>query len=102
MLEALNFVLEDGRCPRQYTLPVKAPTHGLKAFHRPGLMEHIGCFDISQANRRYGILNESCGCRADEEKGVGACSEICDSVLDHLIRIMDYLLRTETLGIQDS
>jgi cellobiose phosphorylase len=102
MLEALNFVLEDGRCPRQYTLPVKkgAPAHmDLRPFIDQGSWVISAVSTYLKLTGDMGFLNESCGyCRADEEKGVGACSEICDSVLDHLIRIMDYLLKNRDFG----
>lgn len=102
MLEALNFVLEDGRCPRQYTLPLKkgAPAYmDLRPFIDQGSWVISAVSTYLKLTGDFGFLTESCSyCLTDESKGVGISSGKSDSVLDHLIRIMDYLLSNRDFG----
>ncbi len=100
MLEALDYVATNGRCPRQYSLP-SAPG----AMPRLDLREFIdqGCWVIDciisylKLTGDMAFLEESCGYIeiTDEAAGTVVRSNERGSVLDHMIRVMGYLLANQ-------
>lgn len=98
MLEALDFTSPDGRCFRQYSLSTKPGETGrmdLRPFIDQGSWV-ISCVQTYlHMTGDLDFLREACGYHdiVDERTGKVACTDLRESVLDHLIRIMDYLLR---------
>lgn len=97
MLEALSYTAPYGRCFRQYSLPIAGQSTS-RADLRPFIDQ--GCWVISTiwtylcATGDRGFLNTLCGYHAiiDEKAGHAEPTRESDSVLQHLLRIMDYLL----------
>ena len=95
ILEALNYVLVDGRCPRQYSLPA----HGNPG--RMDLREYIdqGVWVISviytylSVTGDYELLDQVIGYHqvSDEMTSKAVLAEDSDTVLEHLLRILSYL-----------
>lgn len=97
MLEALGFISPDGRCPRQYTLPVRegtAPKMDLRPFIDQGVWVISTVTTYLKFTNDFEFLNEKCGYYeiVDEKKSLVKKSSIQDSVLEHLLKIMNYLL----------
>lgn len=97
MLEAMEFVLENGRCPRQYTLPTSPevpPVMDLRLFIDQGVWVISAITTYIRVTGDSGILSEVCGYYeiVDEKKGLVRKSEIRDSILEHLFKIMNFLL----------
>ena len=98
MLEALGYTAPDGRCFRQYSLPSNTGEIGrmdLRPFIDQGVWV-ISC--IATYLRHTGdiaFLEEQCGYYeiVDEERGKVRPLKQRDSVIQHLIKIMDYLLK---------
>ncbi|MBQ9714352.1 MAG: hypothetical protein IJV83_03415 [Clostridia bacterium] len=94
IVEALNFIGEDGRPPRQYSYPANektAPQMDLRAFIDQGVWIISTVYTYLTYTGDYSILDEVCG----YYKFVGNEVLLCDkkdSVLQHLITITDYLL----------
>ncbi|MCX7709861.1 MAG: hypothetical protein N2484_08410 [Clostridia bacterium] len=97
MLEAFNFILIDGRCPRQYSLPTREDTPPVMDL-RPFIDQ--GCWLISTVvsyikfTGDKDFLSQECGYYeiSDEKKGLVVKSRARDSVMDHLLKVMEYLL----------
>lgn len=97
MLEALGYTAPDGRCFRQYSLPSTTGVIGRMDL-RPFIDQ--GCWVIScvatylRVTGDLDFLNTSCGYHeiVDEKTGVVCPTEFEDTVLEHLLKIMDYLL----------
>lgn len=97
MLEALNFVTQKGRCPRQYILP-NAP----KEVHAMDLRPFIdqGVWVIStivayiKQTKDIAFLSETAGYYKfiDESRHLACADEASGSVLEHLIKMMNYLI----------
>ncbi|HEX2938323.1 MAG TPA: hypothetical protein VHO66_05325, partial [Ruminiclostridium sp.] len=97
MLEALGFIGPDGRCPRQYSLPAgeeQAPAMDLRAFIDQGVWVISTIVTYLKYTGDFSFLEETCGYYeiVDEKRKLVKKSEIRDSVLKHMLRIMDYLL----------
>ncbi|TCL65327.1 glycosyl hydrolase family 36 [Hydrogenispora ethanolica] len=97
MLEALQFVLPDGRCPRQYSLPVAEgvpPVMDLRPFIDQGAWIIAAVMTYLRCTADFSFLEESCGYYeiVDERAKTVRPSGLRDSVLDHLLRIVDYLV----------
>lgn len=98
ILEALGFIFPDGRCPRQYSLPVnelKPPVMDLRQFIDQGIWIINTITAYLKFTGDFGFLEKCCGYYeiVDEEKETVKKSTIYDSVLTHMQRIMDYLLK---------
>lgn len=97
MLEAMEFVLEDGRCPRQYTLPASPevpPVMDLRLFIDQGVWVISAMSAYIKITGDTGILSQVCGYYeiVDEKKSLVRKSKCRDSILEHLLKIMDFLL----------
>ncbi len=98
MLEALGFTTPEGRCFRQYSLPSANGDVGRMDL-RPFIDQ--GCWVIScvatylRVTGDAAFLREPCGYHeiADEAARKVVKSARQDTVLEHLVRIMDFLLR---------
>lgn len=98
MLEALGFTAIDGRCFRQYSLPPANQDVGrmdLRQFIDQGVWVISTIHTYLRVTQDWDFLNAPCGYHeiVDEPTGKVIQSDQVDSVLDHLIKIMGYLLR---------
>lgn len=102
IVSALNFILEDGRPPRQYSFPEKPgkiPVMNLQKYIDQGLWVISTVYEYLAFTDDYSILDEVCtyytapeeDCEHWEE--LIGLSSISDTVLDHLIKIMAFLMR---------
>ncbi len=94
ILEAMSFIGKDGRPPRQYSIPPKEgalPRLDLRAFIDQGVWIIDTLYMYLGFTGDYSILDEICGYYEYKGNSVFACGEK-DSVLDHLIRITDYMV----------
>lgn len=94
-LETLGHVLVDGRCPRQYSLPVQgSPGQAdLREFVDQGVWAISTVYSYLATTGDFSLLDEVVGYHqaspADENTTTPASER--DTVLEHLLRIMDYL-----------
>lgn len=94
IIEALNFIGENGRAPRQYSYPANettAPKMDLRAFIDQGVWIISTVYTYLSYTSDFSILNEECGYYKFEGDNVLLCDKR-DSVLEHLVTITDYLL----------
>jgi len=94
ILEALNYIGEDGRAPRQYSYPAKEgvlPVMDLRPFIDQGVWIISTIYTYLAYTNDYSILEEVCGYYKFDGRNV-AFSKEKDSVLSHMFRIMEYLL----------
>lgn len=97
MLEALGFLSPDGRLPRQYTLPASegaAPAMDLRPFIDQGVWVISAIATYLRHTKDYDFLNDRCGYHefVDDHKHIARKLDQEDTVLDHLLKIMDFLL----------
>lgn len=97
MVEALDFTSPEGRMPRQYSLPKTEgdiPAMDLRPFIDQGVWVISTIVTYLKFTKDYDFLDEQCGYYeiVDEHKHLVKKSALKDSVLEHMIRIMDYLL----------
>lgn len=97
MLEALGFITPLGRCPRQYSLPAhkgQPPVMDLRQFIDQGVWVIDTFITYLKFTNDFGILDQSCGYYEiiDEKLKSVKKSKVTDSVLSHLLRIMEFLL----------
>ena len=97
MLEALDFIAPDGRCPRQYSLPGKngaSPVMDLRPYIDQGAWVISTIHTYLKATGDFGFLDQVCGYMeiVEERNKTVRKSSRRDSVLQHMFRIMDYLL----------
>ena len=112
ILEALSFTDPGGRCVRQYSLPAyegDIPRMDVRPFIDQGVWVISTVVNYLKFTGDFSLLNETCGYYEIINKQPGAqltgeglvrVSEEKDTVLDHLLRIMEYLYRQtdETTG----
>jgi cellobiose phosphorylase len=95
--EALGFVLTDGRCPRQYSLPVNGvPGRAdLREFIDQGVWVVSTVYTYLGVTGDAGLLNETLGYHklSDSPIVIVPAEEERGTVLDHLIRIMGFLAK---------
>ena len=94
IVEALNFIGEDGRAPRQYSYPANPntpPKMDLRAFIDQGVWIISTIYTYLAYTDDYSILDEECGYYKFESDNVLLCDKR-DSVLEHLITIADFLI----------
>ncbi len=97
IVRSLNFIMETGRSPRQFSVPPTddiIPTFDIRQFIDQGLWVVETLYKYIGITADYSILDEMCSYYKiiDEKKGEYAKSEIVDTVLDHLVKITDYLV----------
>ncbi len=94
MVTALNYILSDGRPPRQFSVPVDpdaVPDLDLRAYIDQGVWVISTIYTYLSYTGDYSILDEICTYYDLLPSGLRK-SEIKDSVLDHLVRILDFLI----------
>jgi hypothetical protein len=97
ILEALGFIMPSGRCPRQYSLPANdraQPAMDLRQFIDQGSWVINTIITYLKFTGDFGVLDQTCGYYEieDEKSRKVKKSSVSDSVLSHLLRIMDYLI----------
>lgn len=97
MLEALSFLAPNGRCPRQYSLPINetaVPAMDLRQFIDQGVWVINTIVSYLKFTGDYDFLKEHCGYYeiVDDKRRLVQKSDLTDSVLSHMLRIMDYLI----------
>lgn len=93
IIEALGFVCEDGRPPRQYSIPPTPdapPQMDLRKFIDQGVWIIDTVYRYLAYTGDYSILDEPCGYYRFE-KGIQKTDEIT-TVLEHLVRISRFLI----------
>lgn len=96
-LEALGYTSPDGRCFRQYSLPSSTGDIGrmdLRPFIDQGVWVISAITTYLRVTGDVAFLDEECGYHeiVDEDRGIVRPSDRRDSVLNHLLRIMDFML----------
>lgn len=94
IVEALNFIGEDGRAPRQYSYPKTKdvlPGMDLRPFIDQGVWIISTIYNYLAQTNDFSILDEECGYYKFTGDKVDF-SQDRDSVLEHLIRIANYLI----------
>ena len=94
ILEVLDYIDPSGNPPRQYSIPPKGsiPRMDLRPFIDQGVWIVSTIYNYLAYTEDYSILDEEVGYYERKPQGGVLRSDIVDSVLDHLIRIMDYLV----------
>ncbi len=97
MLEALNYIAPDGRCPRQYSLPYSdsdSPVMDLRPFIDQGVWVISTIVTYLRVTGDFEFLDETCGYYeiVDEKRKMVKKSLLRESVLEHMFRITDYLI----------
>ena len=92
----MNYILESGRPPRQFSVPADPdalPAMDLRRFIDQGVWVISAFYTYLCFTDDYSILDEICSyyVPAPDNSHIVGKSDRRDSVLDHLIRIMDYL-----------
>lgn len=103
MLEALNYMTPEGRCFRQYSLPLPSGEPGrmdLRAFIDQGVWVISTIATYLRVTGDLTFLHESCGYHEilNQASGKVRRLDMTDPVVEHLIRIMDYLLSQRDLA----
>ena len=94
IVEALNYIGDNGRAPRQYSYPANQwtpPKMDLRAFIDQGVWIISTVYTYLCYTDDYSILDEICGYYHFEGCEVQLCNKK-DSVLDHLILVTEYLI----------
>lgn len=96
MIEALSFIDESGRCPRQYALPSgnKEVAMDLRPFIDQGVWVISTIMTYIKVTKDWSLLQEICGYIVfdDIPNHIAHVSEKKSSVLVHIVEIMDMLL----------
>ncbi len=97
MLEALGYTAPDGRCFRQYSLPTTTGNVGrmdLRPFIDQGAWVISAIVTYLRVTGDRDLLDEACGYHEiiDEATATVKQSDKRDSVLEHMIKILDYML----------
>lgn len=94
ILEVLSFIDPSGLPPRQYALPPKEgnPRMDLRPFIDQGLWIISTLHTYLAYTEDYDILNEVCGYYERIEPNSAKKSKLENSVLEHLIRVTNYLV----------
>lgn len=98
MLEAFNFITQEGRCPRQYILPPSpGATHSmdLRPFIDQGVWVISTVVTYLKHTHDFEFLGEITGYYTfvDEHRHLACQDSKKGSVLEHLIAITDYLIK---------
>lgn len=92
----LNYIMSNGRAPRQFAVPAVSgviPKFDIRQFIDQGLWVIETLHRYISRTGDYSILSEECSYYEiiDEKKAQYKKSDIKDTVLEHLIKITDYL-----------
>lgn len=92
----LNYIMSNGRAPRQFAVPGvegMIPKFDIRQFIDQGLWIIETLHRYISRTGDYSILSEKCSYYEiiDEKKSQYKKSDVVDTVLDHLIKITDYL-----------
>ena len=94
IVEALNFIGENGRAPRQYSYPQNKnvlPAMDLRPYIDQGVWIISTIYNYIAQTKDFSILDEECGYYKFDGYTIDF-SKQRDSVLEHLIRITNYLI----------
>ena len=96
LASTLNFVLDTGRPPRRFSYsenPDVMPRVDLDEYIDQGPFVISAFYSYLAYTNDFSILNEKCSyfIAKEDNSGYKARTDYSDTVLDHLIRIMDYL-----------
>ena len=95
ILEALNYVLLDGRCPRQYSLPANGSPGiaDLREYVDQGVWVVSAIYTYLSVTGDTSVLEEVVGYHQVDsaDKTVALPADRQDSVLEHLLQIVDFL-----------
>lgn len=96
IVRALNFIMSNGRPPRQFSVPDNdsiIPTFDIRQFIDQGLWIIETVHKYISSTNDWSILDEKCSYYdiIDEYKALYKKSDVVDSVLDHLLKITDFL-----------
>ncbi len=96
ILNTLNYILEDGRAPRQYSVPDDPevmPEMDLREFIDQGVWVISTVYAYLAFTDDYSILSEPCTYYVVDADNTCVIrkSEIVDTALDHLLKIMQFL-----------
>lgn len=97
MLLALNFIMSNGRVPRQISVPESAdviPEFDIRLYIDQGFWIIETFYKYLSFTGDYSVLDEECSYYEiiDEKKALYKKSDILDSALCHLIKIVDFLV----------
>lgn len=97
-ITAMNYILHDGRPPRQYSVPddpAQMPWLDLRKYIDQGVWIITTLHTYLSYTDDWSILDEKCSyyIASDDNTHIVAKSDIVDTVLDHIISIMDFLCR---------
>lgn len=97
IIAALNYIMDNGRPPRQFSvvdINKEIPVFDIRQFIDQGLWIIETLHKYLSTTNDYSILKEECSYFkiVDEKSGVYEKSSLKDSVLEHLLRITDYLV----------
>lgn len=98
MLEGLNFIQPDGRCPRQYSLPRfegDTPNMDLRPFIDQGVWVISTITTYLRLTQDFSFLEENCGYYdfVNDKAHIAKKLDKKSTVLQHMIEIMGYLLK---------
>ncbi len=96
LASTLNFVLDTGRPPRRFSYsenPGVMPTVDLDEYIDQGPFVISAFYSYLAYTNDFSILNEKCSyfTAKEDNSGYQSITDYSDTVLEHLIRIMDYL-----------
>ena len=95
ILEALNYVLVDGRCPRQYSLPANGEPGrmDLREYVDQGVWVVSTIYTYLSVTGDYDLLDQVVGYHqvTEESTSDAVPAEESDTVFQHLLRIVSYL-----------
>ena len=105
IVRVMNFILEDGRPPREISFPIgnEVPQLNLSPYIDQGFWIISTVYTYLAYTEDYSILDEICGYfKTEKTRGPADFSKIKDSLMCHLIKITDFLLRNvdEKTGCQ--
>lgn len=97
IIMALNFIMENGRAPRQFSVPPREdiiPEFDIRQFIDQGLWIIETLHKYLSWTGDSSVLNEMCSYYRiiDEKKEQYSKSERADTVLEHLLKIVNYLI----------
>jgi len=98
ILVAMNYIMNNGRAPRQFSIPndpKSVPDFDLRMYIDQGVWVISTIYTYLCYTDDYSILDEECSYYVANEENtwIERKSDIRDSVLEHMVKIMDFLIR---------